>query len=169
VDGRADPRDKPGDGHDTCGTSVNLFAAWYWLRDPITSEGTRTVRAAGDRESSSCRGCTQIHADAPLPLVASQPTQQRKDRGGKRSTGPRAYCLCGEVPHSQKIPSVCPEALQVFRLTWTGMRLRINRLPPPDPHPPNPAVCTCAASNAGKRSGSPRAMPHSVATPSTRA
>jgi hypothetical protein len=29
VDGRADPRDKPGDGHDTWGISVNLFAAWY--------------------------------------------------------------------------------------------------------------------------------------------
>ena len=33
---------------------------------------------------------------------------------------------------------------------------------------PNSAVCACAASSAGKRSGSPRAMPHSVATPSTR-
>ncbi len=31
------------------------------------------------------------------------------------------------------------------------------------------AVCTCAARSAGKRPGSPRAMPHSVATPSTRA
>jgi hypothetical protein len=30
------------------------------------------------------------------------------------------------------------------------------------------AVCVCAASSAGKRSGSPRAIPHSVATPSTR-
>jgi mRNA interferase MazF len=34
---------------------------------------------------------------------------------------------------------------------------------------PSSAVCVCAVSSAGKRSGSPRAMPHSVATPSTRA
>ena len=35
-------------------------------------------------------------------------------------------------------------------------------------HAARPAVVTCAASSAGSRAGSPRAMPHSVAMPSTR-
>ena len=41
-----------------------------------------------------------------------------------------------------------------------------RRLPSIVPHS---TAFACAASKAGKRAGSPRAMPHSVATPSTRA
>jgi hypothetical protein len=106
-------------------------------------------------------------------FVIARPGAPRKSRAARAS--PPAAALARTLGSGQRRrPSL---AAAVWCVSRHSSRYRIRRRSASNHYlilvlhytdPPSSAVCVCAASSAGKRSGSPRAMPHSVATPSTR-